>query len=185
VASKHGKVGLRYARALLKALVSQGAAKERLFSALESLEALDLALKSNREAQNILMNPMLASEKKEKLVRDLLTRVSGDALVVTFTQTLLKNGRFAALSEVSSHFKFLVYQQAGMVAVTVTSARDMQEDERKFIVDSLRSRLPGEPELLWQVNPEIIGGIVVEYEGHRIDASLRGRLQGIERELLV
>lgn len=188
MAAKHGKVGLRYSRALLRALLLEGAGKDRLFSALEGLSALSLALSSNKEAQTAILNPMIDSEKKERFLEVLLTDLfSGqpdETLLKAFISTVFKNGRFVAIPEIASSFRVLVYEQVKMVSVRVTSARDMQEDERKFITDSLRSRLPGEPELLWQVDPQIMGGVVIEYEGHRIDASVKGRLSGIERELL-
>ncbi len=184
MASKHGKISLRYARALLRALVADGADKKRLFSVLESLSAVSLALSSNKEASIAIQNPMIDSAKKEQVIQKMLDAVSSDQLLSSFAKTVFGNGRFAAFSEIAESFRALVYQQTKMVSVRVTSARDMQEDERRFITDSLRSRLPGEPELLWQVDPKIIGGVIVEYEGHRIDASVRGALSGIERELL-
>jgi ATP synthase F1 delta subunit len=98
---------------------------------------------------------------------------------------MFENGRFQALHEVAQSFRQMVYTHARVVSVRVTSARELGQEEREFIGDSLRARLPGTPDFLWHVDADIIGGVLVEYEGHRIDASLKGRLASIERELLL
>lgn len=194
MAAKHGKAGIRYARALLAALVSdassrdsslvdEGALRDRLFNVLENLSAIDSALLSNHEARTIFMNPMIEDSKKESLINSMLSS-STDVIFASFLRTVFANGRISILPEITKNFKALLYQKLKMVSVKVATARDMDEDERAFIVSSLRSQIMGEPELLWTVEPELIGGIVVEYDGYKMDASVKGALSKAERELL-
>jgi F-type H+-transporting ATPase subunit delta len=184
VASKHGKLGMRYGKALLKALLADQANNERLFQALDGIEALRLSVGSNREALEAIQNPMLDSERKKSLITEIMKHVTEDTMVKNFVMVMFENGRFQALNEVAQSFRQMLYAHARVVSVRVTSARELGQEEREFIGNSLRSRLPGTPDFLWQVDAEIIGGVLVEYEGHRIDASVKGRLASVERELL-
>jgi F0F1-type ATP synthase delta subunit len=84
VASKHGKLGMRYGKALLKALLADQAKNERLFQALDGIEALRLSIGSNREVLEAIQNPMLDSARKRALIAEVMKHVSEDSIVNNF-----------------------------------------------------------------------------------------------------
>jgi len=188
VASKHKKVGLRYGRALLRALISGGdsvSERERLLSALESLELMSSFFREQPEVLSSIYNPMINSERKKSLLKDLLAKVSQEPVFHRFVITVFENGRFSVYSEIVNCFRELVHSYLKLVKVRVTSVRELPQEEKVFVENALKESISGTPEFSWSVDTSILGGVLVEYDGYRIDASLKGRLAAMERDLLL
>ncbi len=67
--------------------------------------------------------------------------------------------------------------------IKVISALPLTEEEKATIRDDMNRRLDGEPEVIFQVDPEILGGLVVEIDNRVVDGSVVGQLERLQESL--
>jgi F-type H+-transporting ATPase subunit delta len=87
------------------------------------------------------------------------------------------------IGDVVEEFEALADIAAGRVRATVTTAVDLDPEERGHLVDQLSQRLGKEVRLSTAVDKRILGGLKLQYGDHLIDASLATRLQQLRRRL--
>lgn len=117
---------------------------------------------------------------------DALTRMLPDdnqVLLRNLLLLLLERRRFHQIHEVAAVFQELVLRERGIVVARVTTAIDLTEDEMSLVKDRLSQILGKQIEVLPQVNPEIIGGIVAQIGDDLFDGSVRTQLALLKRRL--
>jgi F-type H+-transporting ATPase subunit b len=68
-------------------------------------------------------------------------------------------------------------------SVEVTSALPLTPDEQQAVRNDIVARLGGSPSVVFRVDPNILGGIVIRVGDKVIDASVAGRLEGLRASL--
>ena len=101
-----------------------------------------------------------------------------DALVRNFLRLLAEKGRSARLPEIRDEFQALVDRAQGRVAVELTTAYELSDDEAAAIVGQIEQASGRTVEATRKVDPELIGGMILQAGSLRVDASVRGRLSG-------
>ena len=71
----------------------------------------------------------------------------------------------------------------GAASVEVTSALPLTTDEQEAVRRDIVARLGGSPSVVFRVDPNILGGIVIRVGDKVIDASVAGRLEGLRASL--
>ncbi len=123
-----------------------------------------------------------AAERKAVLERALGGRVP--PLLLNFLRVVLDKRRQRLLPQISRVYDALLDERAGRLHVQVTLAREPDERTEEDLRAEL-SRILGRtviPHI--QVDPRILGGLVVRYGDKVMDGSLRRRLAGLRRRLL-
>ena len=145
------------------------------------LERLRQAADQGPELYRLLNRPTFAMEKKLAAVADLL----GEPLVSPLDRliALLVNGRVEALGVADEVFRELVDRAAGVVRARVRTALPLPDDQADRLAAALSEWLGEKVVLERQVDPETIGGVLVEVGDRRLDASLRGRLGRLQQRL--
>jgi F-type H+-transporting ATPase subunit delta len=103
--------------------------------------------------------------------------------LVRFLKVLFERDRLVALSEIAESFQRLADQCASVIPVEISTARPISPEEVGRIETRIEQSLSGTPEFHWKVDPALLGGIVVTFEGKVLDGSLNGRLNKLERTL--
>lgn len=115
----------------------------------------------------------------DRLFSDRVTAVTLQAL-----RLLLEKGREEEIEWVYREFVRLRREHTNVLAVTVTTAEALEEDQRRKLISRLQ-QLTGmtiEPE--FKIEPHLIGGIRVAYENYILDGSLRGGLRKLREKFL-
>jgi F-type H+-transporting ATPase subunit delta len=168
----------RYAEAAFEVAMRDGTL-ERWRSELD--RAASLA--GDRRAVAIFANPAIAVEKRAAALRDMLSdRVSGP--VLNLVQLMLRRGRIEELPRVASEFRRLDDDRQGIVHATVTSAAELTQDEIRELTARLERSTGGRVALDVEVDPSLLGGLVVRVGDRMIDGSVRGRLERLRNQLL-
>jgi F-type H+-transporting ATPase subunit delta len=167
-----------YARSLYEAAQEEG----RIGPVREQLADFVEALRSVPELQQILRNPQL--DQRAKLAA--VDAVAGDAdpLVRNLLRLLIEKGRGGEIEEVGEEFEQLVARAEGQLTVELTTAIELSEEEARAIVDQIQKASGRTVEATRSVDPELIGGMVLQAGSLRVDGSVRGRLERLERELV-
>ncbi len=96
---------------------------------------------------------------------------------------LIRRGRIELLPEVSAQLRRLYDQRRGVVGATVTSAAPLTDTEVASLRERLAGMTGGQVNLDLQVDPDILGGIMVRIGDRLIDGSVRGRLERLRTRL--
>jgi ATP synthase F1 delta subunit len=134
------------------------------------------------ELRGLLSNPQIESDEREAALRVILA--DADELVRNFILLLSEKGRTAQLDEVYREFDALVAADAGRLNVELTTAYELSDDEAASIVDKIEQTSGRTVEATRSVDPNLIGGIVLQVGSHRLDGSVRGRLTHLRHDLV-
>ena len=167
-----------YARSLFEAAKEAG----RLTDVREQLADFVETAKQVPELQEILRNPQLDRRAKGAVVDAVAG--SSDPLLLNLLRLLIEKGRGGEIDQVAGEFEQLAAREEGQLNVELTTAIELTEDEARQIVGQIE-RISGRTiEATRAVDPDLIGGIVLQAGSLRVDASVRGRLERLERELV-
>jgi F-type H+-transporting ATPase subunit delta len=138
------------------------------------------ALAADPRVQNVLGHPKLS---QDELMALLLPDADVDANFRRFVEVLAENRRLALLPEIAAQYEALRAEAERVVNVNVTSAAPMGEAEVASLTAALKRRFGGEIALTRAVDPELIGGAVIDAGDVVIDGSVRGKLARLQAEL--
>jgi F-type H+-transporting ATPase subunit delta len=147
----------------------------------EQLGELRGAVTSVDELRLMLENPEIDSRVKQ----DVLERIAkgADESVVNFVKLLAEKGRAAELGEVADEFDALVAAEQRVLDVRLTTAHELSDKEFKKILGSIERASGRKVQAERDVDPDLIGGLVLQAGSMRLDASVRGRLERLRHDL--
>ena len=181
-----GKLAQRYAKALLKAVIEeQGAAgspspAQQLAAPLLAFAAL---WEQEKELAAAITNPMFGAEDRLKALLKVAEQQNIPDLGRRFLRVLFERERIAALPAVARAFAAAADAMAGVVSVEVIVASDAALGEKQRMEEEMGKRIPGKLRFSWSVDPSLVGGMMIKYQGKNIDGSVRGRLERLEQRL--
>jgi F-type H+-transporting ATPase subunit delta len=129
----------------------------------------------------VLENPETESQKKGAVLDDVLG--GGDELVRNFIRVVVEKGRASEIREIADEFEALIAAQANVLDVEVTTAYGLSDETFQRIVTDIERKSGRKVQASRSVNPDLIGGIVLQAGSMRLDASVRGRLDRLRQEL--
>lgn len=167
-----------YARALYEAARDQ----DRVDVAREQLAELASALETIPELESFLANPQLDPGTKASVLEEVTAGV--DPVVRNFVRVVASKGRAGQLRGIAEEFEAIVDREQGRLQVELTTAYELAEDEASAIVRRIEEASGRTVEATRSVDPELIGGMILQAGSLRVDASVRGRLDRLRRELV-
>lgn len=166
-----------YANALFEAAQESN----RLEPVREQLAQVVAAESEVPELRELLRNPQLDPRERTAALKELLA--AGDELLRNFLLLLADKGRAGQLEEIAREFERLIAEQEGIVEAELTTAVELSDEEARKLLDQIEKASGRKVEASRAVDPGLIGGIVLQVGSHRLDASVRGRLERLRREL--
>jgi F-type H+-transporting ATPase subunit delta len=161
-----------------------GAAKDagRLPQIYEALHDFAAAIEQSPELRSVLRNPQLDPVAKANILADL----AGDdePLFKNFLLVVAEKGRAGELEEIARELDRLIARDERRLTVQLTTARELTDEEAKRIVDQIEQAAGRTVEATRSVDPDLIGGIVLQAGSLRADASVRGRLERLRQDLV-
>lgn len=167
-----------YARALFEA--AQG--EKRVDDVGRDLAGFVEALTETPELQAFLANPQVDPSAKADVLAQLTD--GADPLVSNALRLLAEKGRSGEITEVYEEFRAFVDRAQGRVAVELTTAHELSDKEARAIVEKIEKASGRTVEATRTVDPGLIGGMILQAGSLRVDASVRGRLERLRRELV-
>ena len=163
-----GVISVRYARALLKS-ATDAKIEQQVYAEMQQIAKSYIEVPQLRST---IDNPMLSKDKKEAL---LLTAAGKEPsnLMKAFVQLVLKEDRESVMQFIANSYVTLYRQQKNVIR-----GRLIPETEQKMR-RMVESKTNGTVEFESQVNPDIIGGFILEYDTYRMDASVKTKLNSI------
>ena len=138
-------------------------------------------LSRNRELQVFFFSPYFSSvEKKEgvgKVIED------GNPYMVNFLELVAERHRMPAIFRMRREFDGLWREENKLLPVRITSAVKLDDDLVRNIGSRIEEQTGRRIELDANVDPDVIGGLVLRVGNMVMDASVRGRLERLRREV--
>jgi len=172
-----GSVSRRYARALFAL-----AEEQKALEATSEQLARAAAVAVDPEVRRTLRNPLLTSAHRNAIAQLIIDDVKASDLVERFLRLLADRRRMDELPGIDAHFQALLDRSLGRVRVGVRSARPLDAGQRDAIVAAFATLTGKEVMPSEVVDPELLGGVVVEAEGRVYDGSVKTHFERIAKE---
>lgn len=150
---------------------------QALDAVAEDLGRLKQAVGVSRELQAVLQSPTLPRAQQTAALVAIAQRYETNALTHKFVGTLGKFGRLSALVQVIDAYAAMLARRRGETSAEVTSARPLNETQRREVANILAGVAKRPVKLIEKVDPRILGGLTLRYGARMIDASLSTKLQ--------
>ncbi len=129
----------------------------------------------------VLYNPELQISKKYEIISEISKQLKVSKTVENFLKTLVENNRFIDLKTILERFYQIYYLHEDMMEVSVQSVQPLNEKQQKKLLKGLEKLLNKKIIINYKINPEVLGGLVVEFGSSRIDDSIKGKLNRLEQ----
>ena len=175
-----GVISVRYARALLKSALD-AKLDSKVYQEMQQLAKSYVEVAELRQA---IDNPMLEKEKKEMLLD---TAVGGKEnvsdLSKAFIALVLREDRENLIQYMANSYVTLYRKEKNLIQGKLTTAVAVSPATEQKMRQMVESNTKGTVEFETEVNPDIIGGFILEYDTYRMDASVKSKLNSILNQL--
>jgi F-type H+-transporting ATPase subunit delta len=148
----------------------------------EELADFAAAVRDVPELRSALRNPQLESRTKIAVLDEIVGDT--DKLLRNFLRLVAEKGRIGSIEEIAREFDRLMAREERRLNVELTTARELDDAEAKELLQQIEQASGRKIEATRRVDPNLIGGFVLQAGSMRVDASVRGRLQGLRQELV-
>ena len=172
----------RYARALFE--IARAIHRDEPIQA--ELDHLSKALKSDPGLEKFFENPYLKTEQKRKFLQSLYQerREEFYETLLDFFTILFEKNRFGLIHEISAEFKRIADEAKGQGVAEIRSAAPLGEDHRSRIVRRLEEIAGYRIMVRQEVDPSLVGGVVVKIKNKIIDGSIKFKINHLKKELI-
>jgi F-type H+-transporting ATPase subunit delta len=169
------------ARVYAVALFEVAKEKGKLDSIRDQLGQFADALAENREMQLFFFSPYFSSAEKEAGLEKAIADTEPE--LVNFLELLLEKHRMPVLFRIRRQFDALWARENKQLAVTVTSAVELDPEIAERIGSEIEKQTGNKVELQSRVDPDILGGLVVQVGNMVLDTSIRNRLEKLRKSV--
>ena len=138
-------------------------------------------LAESRELQLFFFSPYFSSEEKKDGIGRIID--GGDEHFVRFLELLAERHRMPLLFRIRREFDRLWAEENKLLAVTITSAVELDEDIQKDIRQKIEEETGRHVEFDAKVDPDVLGGLVLQVGNFVMDASVRSRLEKLRKQV--
>ena len=169
-----GVISVRYARALLKS-ATDAKIEQQVYAEMQQIAKSYIEVPQLRST---IDNPMLSKDKKQALLLTAAGREPSD-LMKAFISLVLKEDRESVMQFIANSYVTLYRQQKNVIRGRLITAAAVSPETEQKMRQMVESKTNGTVEFESQVNPDIIGGFILEYDTYRMDASVKTKLNSI------
>ncbi len=169
----------RYATALFE-LAQQANAVDGVSA---DLDRFDAAIAQSADLTRLVRSPVFTAEQQGKALEAVLKAAGIGGLAAQFLLAVTANRRLFAVRDMVKAFRTLVAHHKGEVAAEVKVAEKPSDAHLAALKDALRSVTGKEVKLKVEVDPAILGGLIVKLGSRMVDTSLRTKLNAIRHAM--
>ena len=139
------------------------------------------AILENRDYLSVLDTPHLSVKERLEMIDNAFGALDGH--LTNLIKILAEAKRAHLLIKVLREFEGLYDEYKGVFNAYATSAVALSPEQIEALAQRLRTLTGKEPRIINTVDPSVLGGLKLRFEGKQIDGTVRGRLEGFERKL--
>ena len=169
----------RYALALFELAREQ----KQLETVAASLATVRETLKESDDFRELATSPLIGRDEAMRAIAAAAQAMRLDPLTTSFLGVLAQNRRLRQLGNVIRAFNTLAARHRGEITAEVTSAFPLDDDQVDAIKQNLRTRMGRDIAVEMNVEPAILGGLVVKIGSQMIDGSIRTKLNNLAQAM--
>jgi len=162
------------------ALYDLASEKKCIDNILNDFDLVEKIMKESSELRQVIKSPLVNSEVKLNILLKIFSGLNFNNLTKTFLKVLDNNKRISNLSSIIIQFKKINSEKRGDIAANVTSADELSEDEKNNITTQLKNTLGQKLSLNFDVDKDIIGGLIVKVGSKMIDTSIANKINKLK-----
>jgi F-type H+-transporting ATPase subunit delta len=166
----------RYATALFELALEEKA----LDKVKADLDAFDAAVAGSEDLTRLVRSPVFSGEEQARALAAVLKKLSIGGLAANFLNVVAANRRLFAVRDIVRGFRAMVARHKGEITAEVTVAETLGDKHLEALKSALKSVTGKDVDLNINVDPAIIGGLVVKVGSRMVDSSLRTKLNSIK-----
>jgi ATP synthase F1 delta subunit len=167
-----------YSRALFEVATDQ----DKIDDVRDQLGAFTDALSENRDLQVFFFSPYFSTAEKEDGLERVVT--DADPTILNFLKLLIEKHRMPVLFRIRADYDALWEKENKLLPVQITSAVELDSSTVKQLVDRIAEQTDRKVTVSAEVDPDILGGIVVQVGNSVLDASVRNRLEQLRKQVV-
>jgi F-type H+-transporting ATPase subunit delta len=169
----------RYATALFEL-----ARDEKSIDAVKAdLDRFEAMLADSADLKRLVRSPVFSADAQSKALAAVLAKAEISGVAANFLKVLTANRRLFAVRDVIRAFRALVARFKGEATADVTVAEALSDKNLDALKTALKSVTGKDVALNVNVDPSIIGGLVVKLGSRMVDSSLRTKLNSIKHAM--
>jgi F-type H+-transporting ATPase subunit delta len=166
-----------YGRSLFEVAREQG----KLEVLREQLGQFADAVKDNRDLELFFFSPYFSTKEKQAGLDRVLE--GADERLISFLSLLIENHRMPVIFRIRREYDRLWERENRLLPVVLTSAVELDEQTTSSLSEQIGERTGRTVTLTTRVEPDILGGIVVQVGNSILDASIRNRLEQLRTQV--
>jgi len=166
----------RYATALFE-LADENKALDQV---AQDLEAIKQMLAESPDLNRFVRSPVLSRGDQSRAMDALLKQAGVSELTQRFVGLVAQNRRLFALQGMIDGYLAELARRRGQMTADVTSAHKLSDPQVQALTDALRAQLGSKIEVKVNVDPALIGGLIVKVGSRMIDSSVRTKLNKLQ-----
>ena len=147
------------------------------------LERFDALTAASADLTRLVRSPVFSAEEQGQALGAVLDRAGIGGLAAKFLKLVTANRRLFAVRDMIRGFRGLVAQHKGEATAQVTVAEQLKDEHIAALRAALKSVSGKDVDLETNVDPAIIGGLVVKLGSRMVDTSLRTKLNSIKHAM--
>ena len=169
----------RYATALFELALESNA----IDAVQGDLDRFDALVGDNPDLARLVRSPVFGADEQGKALAAVLAKADIGGLAAKFLMLVTSNRRLFAVGQIIKAYRALVARHKGELTAQVTVAEPLSDAHRSAIRDALHAVTGKDVGLDVNVDPAIIGGLVVKLGSRMVDSSLRTKLNSIKQAM--
>jgi F-type H+-transporting ATPase subunit delta len=162
----------RYATALVE-LANESKSLDAVAAELKQVKDL---LDGSLDLKRLVRSPVYSREEQAGAMDAILSRINVSTLTKNFIGLIAQKRRLFVLRDIITAFERIIAAQRGELSATVTSAQALKAEQLTALSGTLKDTFKREVRLATEVDPSLIGGLVVKVGSRQIDSSLKAKL---------
>jgi F-type H+-transporting ATPase subunit delta len=172
------KISVRYTRAIFQSALE----KKILDNVYQDMIFISEVCKIP-ETRELLTSPIISPSKKAAIFHKMFEG-NIESLTLSLLDLIAKNGRESFIPAIARNFIYETKKHKGITESVLTTAIKVDDNLKKQITDLISGIFKTRVELKENINPDIIGGFILQIDDNYIDASIKNKLRKIKKELI-
>lgn len=176
---KHQSIAQRYTNAILSIAKEKNAVEQ---IGIQLKEIADL-FNQNKEVEGFFVSPIIKKEdKKEILSQSFENKI--DENLYNFLNVLVDKNRMYLLISIENLYRKELSKLANTMNVEAISVIALDEDMKKALIEKMQKLTNKKINLVNTINKDIIGGVILSFDGKVIDGSVKTQLAKLQKQLI-
>lgn len=134
----------------------------------------------DEQGHKFFLNPKMEEKNKHEIVE----KVLNDKYLINFIKTVIDNNRFYLLEEMLTAYKELMNEEKNIAELTIYTQKKLTKDQKSRISEKFEKSLDKKIIMNEVIQPSIVGGIRIEYQGKVLDQTINASLDQLKSSLI-